>query len=166
MTTSTIDHLRRIATPSRLALEIGKKVTGFDFELYHWLEYAEQRILDAIMDPHERFILLNVPPRSGKTTYSGVFLPGWFLGMFNDKHVMFVSYSDDFSVKFGRAVRTILDRFGHDYFGVGVDKSAQSASDWQMAGSFGGMLSTGVGGILTGHGGDLIVIDDIIKNIQ
>ena len=157
MTTQTIEHMRRIATPSRLAMEIGKKVTGFDFELFHWLEYAEQRILDAVMDTERRFIILNVPPRSGKTSYSGLFLPAWYLGMFPGKRVMFVSYSDDFSVKWGRGVRTILDKFGREYFGVGVDRSAQAASNWQMAGSFGGMLSTGIGGVLTGEGGDLII---------
>ena len=166
MSTPTIDQIRKMATPSRLAVAIGKKVTGFDFELFYWLQYAEQRILDALMDPVERFIILNVPPRSGKSTYSGVFLPSWFLGMFPSMRVMFVTYSDDYSVKYGRAVRTILDRFGREYFGVGIDKSAQSASDWQMSNSFGGMLSTGVGGILTGYGGDLIIIDDILKNIQ
>lgn len=163
---TSADHLRHIATPSRLAMAIGKQVTGFDFVLFKWLAYVERRILEAVMDPRERFIIINVPPRSGKTNYSGVFLPAWFLGMFPDKRVMFITYSDDFSVKYGRAVRTILDRFGKDYFDVGVDKSAQAASDWQMANSFGGMLSTGVGGVLTGYGGDLIVIDDVLKNRQ
>lgn len=100
------------------------------------------------------------------TTYSGMFLPAWFLGMFPALRAIFVSYGDDYSVKYGRAVRTIIDKFGRELFGVGVDKSAQSASDWQMSGTFGGMLSTGVGGVLTGYGGNLIVIDDIIKNTQ
>ena len=99
------------------------------------------------------------------TTYSGVFLPAWFLGMFPALRVIFVSYSDDYSLQYGRAVRTILDKFGK-LFGVGVDKQAQSASDWRMKDSFGGMLSTGVGGVLTGYGGNLIIVDDIIKNIQ
>lgn len=99
------------------------------------------------------------------TTYSGVFLPAWFLGMFPALRVIFVSYSDDYSLQYGRAVRTILDKFGK-LFGVGVDKLAQSASDWRMKDSFGGMLSTGVGGVLTGYGGNLIIVDDIIKNIQ
>lgn len=163
---SAADHLKDIATPSRLGMAIGKQVTGFDFYLFAWLAYVERRILDAILDPKERFIIINVPPRAGKTTYAGVFLPSWFLGMWPHLRVMFISYSDDFSVKYGRAVRTVLDRFGKQYFDVGIDKSAQSASDWQMSDSFGGMLSTGVGGILTGYGGDLIVVDDILKNIQ
>lgn len=163
---NSADHLRDIATPSRFAMKIGKRVSGFDFEMFEWLAYVERRILDAVMDPKERFIIINVPPRAGKSTYSGIFLPAWFLGMFPALRVMFVTYSDDFSVKFGRAVRTIVDNFGQEYFGVGVDRSAQSASDWQMANSFGGMLSTGVGGVLTGYGGDLIVVDDILKNWQ
>lgn len=166
MSNVTFEHMRNIATPSRLAMAIGKRVTGFDFVLFKWLAYVEQRILDAVMDPNERFLIINVPPRSGKTTYSGVFLPAWFLGMFPNLRVMFITYSDDYSVKYGRAVRTIMDRFGKEYFGVGVDRTAQSASDWQMQDSFGGMLSTGVGGVLTGYGGDLIVIDDVLKNIQ
>lgn len=156
----------RIATPSRLGMHIGKQVTGFDFYLYRWLSYVESQILDAISDPAKRYLIVNVPPRAGKTTYSGMFLPAWFLGMFPAKRVMFVSYSDDYSVRYGRIVRSILDKFGRELFDVGIDKSAQSASDWQMDGTIGGMLSTGVGGQLTGFGGDLIIVDDIIKNIQ
>lgn len=162
----TLSHMRNIATPSRLGKTIGKQVLGFDFELFRWLAYVEAKVVEAILDPNERYIIVNVPPRCGKTVFSGIFLPSWFLGMYPSKRVMFVSYADDYSVKYGRAVRTILDRFGRKLFDVGVDKSAQSASDWQMAGSLGGMLSTGVGGVLTGYGGDLIIVDDIIKNIQ
>lgn len=46
------------------------------------------------------------------TTYSGMFLPAWFLGMFPALRAIFVSYGDDYSVKYGRAVRTIIDKFG------------------------------------------------------
>lgn len=176
MATESTLKMRDIATPSRLAQakvgpvgaqqELCEAVTGFPFQLWGWLRYVEQRILEAMMSPQKRYIIVNVPPRAGKTTYSGVFLPAWFLGMFPSKRVMFVSYADDFSVDFGRAVRTILDRFGQGMFRVGVDKSAQGVSDWKMRNSFGGMLSTGVGGVLTGKGGDLIIVDDIIKNIQ
>lgn len=165
MSSAAVDHAKDIALPSRLAMKIGKSVTGFDFVLFQWLAYVEQRIIEAVMDPKERYLIINVPPRAGKTTYSGVFLPAWFLGMNPSKRVMFVSYSDDYSVQYGRAVRTILEKYGA-MFGVGVDKSAQSVSDWKMRNSFGGMLSTGVGGVLTGYGGDLIVVDDVIKNIQ
>lgn len=162
----SLAHLRRIATPTRLAASLSKRVTGIDFIMFHWLEYVERKILEAVMDPNDRFLIINLPPRCGKTFYSGIWLPGWFLGMFPNKRAMFVTYADDFSVRFGRSVRTILDRFGKEYFGVGVDRSAQAASDWQMANSLGGMLSTGIGGVLTGLGGDLIVIDDVLKNIQ
>lgn len=165
-TPAPLDHARHIATPSRLAMAIGKRVTGFDFVLWNWLAYVERRVIDAILDKRSRFLIVNLPPQVGKTTFSGVFLPAWFQGMFPGKRTMFVSYADDYSVKYGRAVRTILDRFGEQYFGVGIDRSAQSASDWQMQNSMGGMLSTGIGGVLTGYGGDLIVIDDVIKNIQ
>lgn len=176
MATEATLKMRDIATPSRLAVaKVGpvgaeqglcESVTGFPFELYTWLRYVEQRILEAVMAPEKRYLIINVPPRSGKTTYAGVFLPAWFLGMFPSKRVMFVSYADDYSVDYGRSVRTILDRFGMGLFKVGVDKSAQGVSDWKMRNSFGGMLSTGVGGVLTGKGGDLIIVDDIIKNIQ
>jgi predicted phage terminase large subunit-like protein len=97
------------------------------------------------------------------TTYAGIYLPAWFLGLNPAKRVIFSSYGDEYSARYGRAVRTIIDTWGRQLFGVSVDKSAQSASDWQMAGTMGGMLSTGAGGVLTGYGGDLIVVDDLLK---
>ena len=58
-----LDAARSIALPSRLAMKIGKAVTGFDFILFDWLAYVEQRVIDAIMDPKERYLIINVPPR-------------------------------------------------------------------------------------------------------
>lgn len=156
-------HLKDIATPSRLAAKLFPFMYGTSFHFASWIAYAERRIIDAIMSPEQRFVMLNVPPRHGKTTYAGIYLPAWYLGLNPAKRVIFSSYGDEYSARYGRAVRTIIDTWGRQLFGVSVDKSAQSASDWQMAGTMGGMLSTGAGGVLTGYGGDLIVVDDLLK---
>lgn len=160
------DLIKSIATPSRLATRLFPFMYGVQFNFEPWLAYAERRIIDAIMTPEQRFLMLNIPPRHGKTTYAGIYLPAWFLGLNPAKRVIFSSYGDEYSARYGRAVRTIIDTWGRELFGVGVDKSAQSASDWQMAGTMGGMLSTGAGGVLTGYGGDLIIVDDLIKGSE
>ena len=160
------DLIKSIATPSRLATRLFPFMYGVQFNFEPWLAYAERRIIDAIMTPEQRFLMLNIPPRHGKTTYAGIYLPAWFLGLNPAKRVIFSSYGDEYSARYGRAVRTIIDTWGRELFGVGVDKSAQSASDWQMAGTMGGMLSTGAGGVLTGYGGDLIIVDDLIKGAE
>lgn len=163
---SDLDLLSKMATPTRLGRYACKSVAGFDFEVFDWLLHVEERVLDAILDEKQRFLIINIPPRSGKSVFSGMFLPAWFLGMFPDKRALFASYADDFSSNFGRTVRTIVDRYGRELYAVQVDKQTSSATSWNMKNSIGGMTSVGVGGQITGVGFHLVVLDDIIKNTQ
>jgi predicted phage terminase large subunit-like protein len=126
----------------------------------------ERVILDAIMDPNDRFVAVNAPPQCGKTSYSGELLPFWLLGMFPQKRIILITYSDDYSITKGRAVRALVDQFGMELFGIRIDRTASSAADWQIDGSRGGLLSVGIGSQITGRPGDIIIIDDVIKNMQ
>lgn len=165
--TLTPDELLRvIATPSRIGVHIGGKEWGAPWVAYPWIELAERRIVEAVMDPDERFVMLNAPPQTGKTTYSGELLPFWLLGMFPHKRIILITYSDDYSRTKGLAVRNLVERYGQEMFGIEVDKNASAAGDFQLAGTRGGLLCVGIGSQITGRPGDIIVIDDVIKNMQ
>ena len=75
--------LNRLALPSKVGQYIGKEVWGHDYEVYPFIAYAEQRIIDAILDAeHERYVIVNAPPQTGKTSLLGILLPFWLTGMF------------------------------------------------------------------------------------
>lgn len=161
------EHLQRIALPSRVGQCIGQEVFGEPYVMFPFVAYAEQRIVDAIMDTdHERYLIINAPPQVGKSTYCGILLPFWITGMFPHWQVMYISYSDDFSTARGKDVRALHQLYGKELFGTAIDPDFTSATDWRTAKSRGGMLSVGIGGLITGRPGHVIIIDDLIKNAQ
>jgi predicted phage terminase large subunit-like protein len=156
----------QMATPTRLGKAIGREYMGRGYVTYPWLLHAEGRILDAIRDPDLRFIILNVPPQWGKTTFSGMLLPAWYLGMYPHHQVIFVGYSETYAESWGLKTKNLLDRYGRKFFNVGVSKQTSASANWKTTQGFGGMLSVGIGGGITGNPGNLIIIDDVIKTIE
>lgn len=162
---SDLDLASRIALPSRIGQTIGQQVWGEPYIVFPWIAYMEQRIVEAILDTtHERYLIINAPPQSGKSSYVGMLLPFWITGMFPSWQVMYISYSDDFSVARGKDVRTFHQLYGRDLFGSSIDPDFSSAADWRVVGGRGGMLSVGIGGLITGRPGNVIVLDDLLKN--
>lgn len=91
-------------------------------------------------------------------------LPAWFVSTFRKRRVILGSYSAGLALKFGLRARTLVERYGSD-FGVKLSKDKAAAGDWEIEDG-GGMISAGVGGALTGHGADLLLIDDPVKNAE
>lgn len=161
------EHLNRISLPSKVGQYIGQQVFGEPYIMYPFVGHAERRIIDAVMDTeHERYVIVNAPPQVGKSTYCGILLPFWLTGMFPHWLVMYISYSDDFSTARGKDVRMLHNIYGSELFGSRIDPDFAMAADWRVTGGRGGMLSVGVGGLITGRPGNIIIIDDLIKNAQ
>ena len=111
-----------------------------------------------------RFLIVEMPPRSGKSEHVSKYGTAWYAGTFPEKRVILTSYESTFAEKWGRDARNLLDEFGPRLFGVRVAQDSSAASRWGIQGHTGGMVAVGMGGALTGRGGDLIVIDDPLKN--
>lgn len=127
---------------------------------FPWLEYLLDVVQDKIAQGGAR-ILINAPPRHGKSESIAHWLPSWFLDWNPRARVILASYSDTYAARWGLAVR---DEFAEDkptWTRIRPDKSL--VSDWQTKDG-GGMRSVGVGGSVTGHGADLLVIDDPHKD--
>ena len=111
-------------------------------------------------------LIISVPPQEGKTTYAGLWLPCWYTGLNPDDLQIFVSYSDEYSSTWGRRVRDFHLMYGEELFGTGLNKSEQTVANWRTTRGFGGMLSAGINGGITGNPGHVIYIDDVVKNMQ
>lgn len=142
-----------------------------------YLEYVHQgkwktaRHLEIVCDRLERVItgeikrlMIFMPPRHGKSMSVTKTFPSYYLGRFPDKRVIEVSYSDDFAQEFGESNRNIISQFGWEIFGIALAPSNNKKASWSLSGHDGGMVSVGINGTITGRGGDLIIIDDPIKN--
>lgn len=127
------------------------------------LEYVCKRVQDVI-DGKIKRLMVFLPPRHGKSMSITETLPSFFLGKNPDKRVIVSSYSSELAQRFGRRNRQKIEEFGKELFDVEISQEKASQVQWEIKDRLGGMLSVGVGGSVTGSGGDLIILDDPIKN--
>lgn len=120
------------------------------------LEKVERGEIDRLM--------IFMPPRHGKSQSCTETFPSYFIGKQPDRRVIEVSYGKSFAQKFGNANRKKLMGYGEKLFGVTMDRTNNSKTNWNIAGHDGGMISVGLGGGITGEGADLLLIDDVVKN--
>ena len=110
--------------------------------------------LEQVASGEIRRLIVNMPPRSGKTEMSSKLFPAWMAGRFPERSLILSTYNERFSYDFGRAVRNFMKSpaYKQIFPNAKPKKGAMSANRLEMQG--GGLLVfTGVGGSLTGRGG-------------
>lgn len=107
-------------------------------------------------------IVINMPPRHGKTTFCSEWLPLWFLNKYPTKNIMLATYNQKYATHLGRKVKDIINKYS-DILELQIRKDATASNNFILQ-SGGGMLSIGANGTMTGRGADLLLIDDPIKN--
>ena len=145
------------------------------------IELIDHEVITAIARGHQRqrrvavgedaddrpsILIVELPPRHGKSTEISEHTPAWFLGTFPERQVILCSYQADFAATWGLKARTLLEEHGRALFGIEVDPASRAAKHWKLKGHRGGMVTAGVGGPITGMGADLLIIDDPIKNAE
>lgn len=124
------------------------------------------KYLQRIADGEQLALMIEMPPRHGKSMTVTESFPSFYLGKNPEKRVITASYSDSLAKKFGRKNKDKFKEFAGPLNNLELSKTNAAVKDWGIEGHSGGMLSTGVGGSITGHGADLMIIDDPIKNQQ
>lgn len=120
--------------------------------------------LQPIAEGQQKYILIELPPRHGKSMTVTETFPSFFIGKNPDKRVISSAYSDNLARKFGRLNRNKLKEFGKQIFNLDISDEKSASNNWGIAGKRGGMIATGIGGSITGEGADLLIVDDPIKN--
>lgn len=109
-------------------------------------------------------LILNLPPRTLKSHAASVAFPAWLLGHDPAKQIICASYGQDLADKHARDCRTLMGSSSYkDIFPrtrLSADKI--SVNDF-MTTAQGFRMSTSVGGVLTGRGADIMILDDILK---
>ncbi len=115
---------------------------------------------------HVRRLVVNVPPRHLKSLAASVALPAWLLGHDPSLAIVNVTYAQDLSEKFARDCRAIMSSdWYQELFPTRLASSREPLAE--LATTCGGFrLATSVGGVLTGRGADVILIDDPLKPID
>lgn len=150
--------------------------TGRKFELSHPVGRESHyiticRALVRVMKGETTRLIINVPPRYGKTELIINFV-AWAISQFPDSNFLYVSYSLGLAKKQTKTIRQIIgmQEFS-DLFGVSIseDTSAQGNFETSQGGT---IYAAGADGEITGRGagikdcdrfGGAILIDDIHK---
>ena len=109
-------------------------------------------------------LVLSTPPQHGKSMTVTETFPSWYEGKYPDRRCIVACYNDDFAGKFGRRNKAKLEEYGQFVFGVTLSKS--SDRDIEIADRGGSIITRGIMSGITGNSGDLIIIDDPVKNRQ
>lgn len=125
------------------------------------INYIENRMLDIFSQGNKKLIV-NMPPRHGKSQFITKIVPLWWLFNRPSSRVIIAAYNSTLAEYFGREILDLFKNHGSKY-GLELNASQKSKSEF-VTNKNGSIVAVGVGGSLTGKGADLIIVDDPIKN--
>src|SRR5215469_13863872 len=119
--------------------------------------------LAAVFEGRTRRLIVNVPPRHLKSLLASVAFPAWCLGRQPSAQILCVSYAQDLADKLARDCRGIMaSPWYRQLFPTRLAPHRQAVQEF-ITTRQGYRLATSTGGVLTGRGADIILIDDPLK---
>lgn len=153
----------------RAAIELARKHYSYYLRLVHHGNYeplAHTELiaseLQRIVDGEQRHIIIEMPPRHGKSLTVTETFPSYFVGKHPNKKVIVAAYGDGLARHFGRLNRNKFIEYVPKVFNVEIANDNGSVADWSVLDNNGGMISTGIGGSITGKGADCFVAGTMI----
>ena len=127
-----------------------------------YIELMASRLEDCRQGRIKRLII-NLPPRHLKSHTVSIAFVAWMLGHHPSAPIICASYGQDLADKLGLDTRKLMQSaFYKALFSTRLAPDKQAVSDF-MTTAGGGRMATSVGGVLTGRGANLIIIDDPLK---
>jgi len=119
--------------------------------------------LAAVRAGKIRRLIINLPPRHLKSLMASISFPAWCLGHDPSAQILCVSYAQDLADKLARDCRSIMMSPWYRWvFPTRLAPHRQAVQEF-ITTRQGYRLATSTGGVLTGRGADLILIDDPLK---
>src|SRR5438445_3279440 len=119
--------------------------------------------LAAVREGKIRRLIINLPPRHLKSLMASIAFPAWCLGHDPSAQILCVSYAQDLADKLARDCRSImLSPWYQQIFATRLAPHRQAVQEF-LTTRQGYRLATSNGGVLTGRGADIILIDDPLK---
>lgn len=137
----------------------------FHLEMIATLDALERRELRTKRGTVASGVMINMPPRRGKSQIGNKLFTAYFMGRNPARHVINAAYGIPLAKGVGRAVREYANNplTLQAFPDFTVSANAAAALDWQtdIGGSY---WSTGIMGAASGKPANLLIIDDPVKN--
>jgi hypothetical protein len=136
----------------------------------HYLTIS--KALTKVLDGEISRLIINVPPRYGKTEMLINFV-AWAMAIYPDSNFLYVSYNLDLAMKQTATIKNLIEmKQFRDVFGVRLSQDTRSKANFETTVG-GSVYAAGAGGTITGRGAGIrgvinrfsgaIIIDDIHK---
>lgn len=145
-----------------------KCVRGFRFPAH--LQALQAAVLRLTDDPDCNRLVVEMPLRHGKSYYCSHLFPACYLLTRPSRQVIIATYAKDFSGEWSRKVQGTIRDYGARLTGVTLGRVHRqdhtTFANLMKGGAEGGCLRTASPGSgIAGKGADLIVIDDLVKDM-
>jgi predicted phage terminase large subunit-like protein len=129
-----------------------------------YIELMASRLEDCRLGRIRRLII-NLPPRSLKSHCSSIAFVAWLLGHNPAIQIIAASYGQDLADKLARDTRSLMEADWYRALFPTRLSGRKAVNDFTTTAG-GTRMATSVGGVLTGRGADVIIIDDPLKPDQ
>jgi hypothetical protein len=148
-----------------------KATTSFlDFCKYVWPEMLVGEHHKIIAEAFDRVIagkckrlMIAMPPRHGKSQLGSYLFPAYVMGKIPDSKLIVGSHTAELAQRFGRMIRNLVDedRYKELFPDISLSVDSKAAGRWNTKGG-GEAFFIGKGGAMTGRGGNIVILDDIL----
>ena len=130
--------------------------------------------LQAFYEGDKKIMVINMPPRHGKSRTAGLFVQ-WLLGKSINNKIMTGSYNETLSGTFAKSVRDAIAEqptegvivYNDIFPNTRIKYGEAAASKWALEGSgVANYLATSPSGTATGFGCNFMIIDDLINDVE
>lgn len=153
-------------------LEAQERATGdfLSFCQYVWPEMLvgehHRRIakaLDRVVSGECKRLMIAMPPRHGKSQMGSYLFPAYLMGKRPQSKLIVGSHTAELAQRFGRMIRNLVedDKYKELFPGMALSADSKAAGRWNTA-QGGEAFFIGKGGAMTGRGGDIVILDDIL----
>jgi predicted phage terminase large subunit-like protein len=134
----------------------------YDAQKFHRIMGAALEEFEAGRIPR---LIITLPPRHGKTQLVSIMLPAWFIGRQPSQHVIFGTYNETYSQDVGRSCRDVITSPAYaQVFPHTKLRDDTKSADRLRTIQGGQLIFSSKKGSLTGRGGHILVLDDLLKD--
>ena len=153
-----------------LELQEKASVKFLDFCRYVWPEMLvgeHHRIiaeaLDRVIAGKCKRLMIAMPPRHGKSQMGSYLFPAYLMGRDPRSKLIVASHTAELAQRFGRMIRNLMeeDKYKELFPNMLLSVDSKAAGRWNTQ-QGGEACFIGKGGAMTGRGGDVIILDDIL----
>jgi predicted phage terminase large subunit-like protein len=156
-----------LASPAALAMAD----TNFAFKLPPHLETINRELVEVAAGQTRR-LMVNMGFQHGKSTLCSHYFPAWYLLLFPHTRIILAAHEDTYASTFGSAVKDVIERWGPE-LGISFRKDRKAKGEWVVVVKDeerglvqGGMVCRGMRGSIQGRPGDLLIVEDPIKDTE